>query len=134
MTDNINHPSHYTDGKYETIDFIERNLETFYAANIVKYITRAGKKSKETEVEDLEKARWYLERYIDSLTNPPGDPFDVFEFAKDKGLDVFLGQVLAAVFAADVYYSPELKAKTLQDALRNLNIAIDIREGRDDEF
>lgn len=62
MTDNINHPAHYTDGKIETIDFIERNLDTFYAANIVKYITRAGKKSKETEIEDLEKARWYLER------------------------------------------------------------------------
>ena len=62
--DMVNHPSHYTDGKYEVIDFIESTglYQDFYAANAVKYICRAGKKNPDKEKEDLEKAVWYLER------------------------------------------------------------------------
>ena len=68
MTDNVNHPSHYTDGKIEVIDFIEQKNLNFHRGNAVKYIARAGKKDPAKEVEDLQKAVWYLNREITRLT------------------------------------------------------------------
>ena len=68
MIDNVNHPSHYTDGKIEVIDFIEQKNLNFHRGNAVKYIARAGKKDPEKEVEDLRKAVWYLNREIKRLT------------------------------------------------------------------
>lgn len=62
--DNVNHPSHYTSGKIEVIDFIEDQKLSFNRGNAVKYISRAGKKDQSKEVEDLKKAIWYLEREI----------------------------------------------------------------------
>lgn len=67
MNDIINHPSHYTDGKIEVIDFIEEKQLNFHRGNAIKYIARAGKKNKETEIEDLEKAVWYINREIQRL-------------------------------------------------------------------
>ncbi|MBQ0099053.1 MAG: DUF3310 domain-containing protein [Firmicutes bacterium] len=67
MNDNINHPSHYTDGKIEVIDFIEDKQLNFHRGNAVKYISRAGKKDKTKEIEDLKKAIWYIEREIKRL-------------------------------------------------------------------
>lgn len=67
MSDNVNHPSHYTDGKIEVIDFIEDRNLNFHRGNAVKYIARAGKKNPEKEIEDLEKAVWYLKREIERL-------------------------------------------------------------------
>lgn len=63
----VTHPSHYTDGGIETIDFIEAKGLDFCRGNAVKYISRAGKKDPEKEVEDLEKAVWYLQREIEKL-------------------------------------------------------------------
>lgn len=65
--DNVNHPSHYTSGKIEVIDFIEDQKLPYHLGNVVKYISRAGKKDPTKTVEDLEKARWYLDRYIKLL-------------------------------------------------------------------
>ena len=67
--DPVNHPSHYTDGKIEVIDFIEDKKFGYCLGNAIKYISRAGKKSKETEIEDLQKAVWYINRRISELTN-----------------------------------------------------------------
>lgn len=67
MNDIINHPSHYTDGKIEVIDFIEDKQLNFHRGNAIKYIARAGKKNKETEIEDLGKAIWYINREIQRL-------------------------------------------------------------------
>lgn len=67
MSDNINHPSHYTSGKIEVIDFIEDQKLPYHLGNVVKYIARAGKKDPAKLVEDLKKAAWYLNRYIDQL-------------------------------------------------------------------
>ena len=64
MHDPVNSPSHYTDGGIETIDFIEAKHLPFHLGNVVKYVSRAGKKNPEKEIEDLEKAEWYLKRYI----------------------------------------------------------------------
>lgn len=69
ISDPVNHPSHYTDGKIEVIDFIEDKNLGFHLGNAVKYIARAGKKDPEKTVQDLEKAKWYLERKIEQLKN-----------------------------------------------------------------
>ena len=61
--DPINNPSHYTDGGYETIDFIEKMQLGYHLGNVVKYISRAGKKSQDP-IDDLKKAMWYLERLM----------------------------------------------------------------------
>ena len=65
--DPVNHPSHYTDGKIEVIDFIEDKKLGFHLGNAVKYISRAGKKDPGKEIEDLEKAVWYVNRRIEQL-------------------------------------------------------------------
>lgn len=66
MTNTIEHPSHYTDGGIETIDFIEAKKLNYRLGNVVKYVSRAGKKDPETRIEDLKKAMWYLKREIGS--------------------------------------------------------------------
>lgn len=65
--DSVNRPSHYVVGGIETIDFIEAKGLDYYLGNVVKYISRAGLKYKATELEDLKKARWYLDRKIKRL-------------------------------------------------------------------
>ena len=68
MNDPVNHPSHYTDGKIEVIDFIEDKKLGFHLGNAVKYIARAGKKDPNKEVEDLKKAIWYINRRIANIS------------------------------------------------------------------
>ena len=58
----VHHPAHYNTGKIEVIDFIEDQQLGFHEGNVVKYICRA--KHKETEIQDLKKAFWYLERRL----------------------------------------------------------------------
>lgn len=67
IKDNVNHPSHYTQGKVECIDAIEaatvhkNGLDAVCTANIIKYIWRCENKN---GIEDLKKARWYLDKMI----------------------------------------------------------------------
>ena len=64
----INHPPHYRkDSGFEAIDVIEAWGLGFSLGNVIKYISRAGKKSPELLIEDLEKSRWFLEREIAKL-------------------------------------------------------------------
>ena len=58
----VNHPAHYKAGGMEAIDVIEAFGLGFCLGNTVKYVLRAGRKG--DAVEDLEKARWYLDREI----------------------------------------------------------------------
>lgn len=67
--DPVNHPDHYNKGKIEVIDFIEDQKLGYHLGNTVKYVARAGKKDASKEIEDLEKAKWYLERKIKQLKN-----------------------------------------------------------------
>lgn len=60
----VNHPKHYNMGKYEVIDIIEDWNLDFNEGNVLKYMLRA--KYKQNELEDLEKAQWYLTRLIDN--------------------------------------------------------------------
>lgn len=63
VEDPINSPKHYTQGKIEPIDAIEDWGLNFRLANVVKYVARAEHKGK--PLEDLKKARYYLQREID---------------------------------------------------------------------
>jgi hypothetical protein len=67
--DKVNHPGHYTwlPNGVEIIDVTEHM--NFNRGNAVKYIARAGRKNKTTELEDLKKARWYIDREISRMEN-----------------------------------------------------------------
>lgn len=65
MSDSVNNPKHYNFGAIEVIDAIESWGLGFCLGNTVKYIARA--KHKGSELEDLKKARWYLNREISNL-------------------------------------------------------------------
>lgn len=71
MADAVNHPAHYNAGTMEVIDAIEGlgMGKDFNRGNAIKYICRAGLKSKDTEVEDLNKAIWYIQREIQRVQN-----------------------------------------------------------------
>lgn len=66
-------PQHYTDTKIEVIDYIEDKNLGFCLGNAIKYISRAGRKhsadksDKEKAIQDLNKARWYINRRIKEL-------------------------------------------------------------------
>ncbi|MCG1684550.1 DUF3310 domain-containing protein [Staphylococcus epidermidis] len=65
LDDKVSHPTHYTYGDIEIIDFIEQVTKdykpelAFAIGNAIKYISRANRKNGK---EDLDKARWYLNR------------------------------------------------------------------------
>ena len=68
-TDKVNHPAYYggKDNPYEAIKVIDAWHLDFCLGNAVKYISRAGKKDPQTEIQDLKKAMWYLQHRIDQL-------------------------------------------------------------------
>ena len=63
----VNHPPHYNTGNIEVIDAIEDWELDFNAGNVVKYVARHQHKA--NPVEDLKKARWYLDRLIERMEN-----------------------------------------------------------------
>ena len=65
----VNHPQHYGGGNnvYETIKVIDNWQLGFNLGNTIKYISRAGKKDPKKELEDLKKAKFYLDYHIKSL-------------------------------------------------------------------
>ena len=67
----INHPTHYggADDPFEAIKVIEAWQVDFHIGNVIKYLSRAGKKDPEKLLEDLEKAKWYLDRKIEDVKN-----------------------------------------------------------------
>lgn len=70
MADVVNHPPHYANGKIEPIDFIEDKGLNFNLGNVIKYVARAGRKKSQGKsleakaLEDLKKARFYIDREI----------------------------------------------------------------------
>ena len=69
IIDNVNHPNHYTQGKYEVIDYIEdklskEELQGYCVGNVLKYVSRFKHKNR---LEDLKKAEWYLNRLIKNM-------------------------------------------------------------------
>lgn len=68
MPETVNHPSHYNAGRYEVIDVIADWSLGFNLGNAVKYIARAEHKG--NTLEDLKKARWYLDEEIGRREHP----------------------------------------------------------------
>ena len=58
----VDHPAHYNAGKIEVIDAIDDWKLGFYEGNILKYVVRSRYKG--NRLQDLEKAKWYLDRLI----------------------------------------------------------------------
>lgn len=74
---NVNSPSHYTQGKYETIDIIKDMMthemyEGFLLGNVIKYLARYNSKN---GVEDLNKARVYLKWLAEHVSK--ADEFEI---------------------------------------------------------
>jgi hypothetical protein len=67
--EHVNHPTHYggQDNPYEAIKVIDAWELGFSLGNTVKYISRAGKKDSDKELQDLKKALWYLQHHIEEL-------------------------------------------------------------------
>jgi hypothetical protein len=71
--DKVNHPAHYTQGSVECIDALaaatvgKRGIEAVCVANVIKYLWRYEAKG---GLEDVRKAKWYLERLIRHLESP----------------------------------------------------------------
>lgn len=83
MSDNVNHPSHYTAGGIECIDALEAMMtpeafEGYLQGNVVKYLWRY--KLKGHPREDLHKAQWYLDRLAKHQTT-------IFERSIDEHLE-----------------------------------------------
>lgn len=66
MSDNVNHPAHYTQWPVEAIHLTER--ENFLYGNVLKYALRAGAKPGATYEEDMAKATWYATRFVARIT------------------------------------------------------------------
>lgn len=64
--DAVNHPAHYTTGGIDFLDYAEAKglTKNAYLFNVVKYVSRAGKKVGSDPLEDLKKAEFYLKREI----------------------------------------------------------------------
>lgn len=67
MSEQINHPQHYNTGKIEAIDVIEDWKLNFSLGCVIKYLCRA--EYKDSTIQDLEKASWYLTREIQRRKN-----------------------------------------------------------------
>ena len=70
MSNNVNHPSHYTQGDIECIDALKaatvgkKGIEAVCVANVIKYLWRFEEKN---GLEDVKKAQWYINRLIQEL-------------------------------------------------------------------
>jgi hypothetical protein len=108
--DPINNPSHYAAGrKYETIEVIEDWDLSYRLGNSVKYISRAGRKDPAKTVEDLKKARWYLDREIEALEGARV-PYSVTyeEILEDQAAAAAAGETLAIEYAVQDVDDQEL--------------------------
>jgi hypothetical protein len=84
MDDPVNHPTHYT--AYQGLEVIDLTEQmNFNRGNAVKYLCRAGLKDPDNEIQDLEKAAWYINREIQRL----------YKLAHDRELELQTGLVPA---------------------------------------
>lgn len=68
----VNHPSHYTRGKFEVIDVIEDSGVNYRLGNVLKYVLRCDHKHDDNGVQDLKKALWYLTREVEAREGKRG--------------------------------------------------------------
>lgn len=70
--DEVNHPSWYCDGGIETLDFILAKKLDFLTGQVAKYLSRSGKKDPDKALQDLKKAKFYLDRKIKEMEEAEG--------------------------------------------------------------
>lgn len=86
MAEKVNHPNHYQ-GKIEVIDYIEEYSKNYPKAlifnfgNVIKYVSRAPRKNGK---EDLEKARWYLDRMIEKWDECQSQNISMVDFVTNE--------------------------------------------------
>jgi hypothetical protein len=120
QTDTISHPSHYVVGKMEVIDVIEDFGLGFHLGNVVKYVLRSGRKN--DALEDLKKARWYLDRAIATHQAPKWiGKMGVIDVIENFGLGYHLGNVVECVLSSARDNNP---VEYLEKARRFLERAI----------
>ena len=116
--DPINNPSHYAAGrKYETIEVIEDWDLSYRLGNATKYISRAGRKDPAKTVEDLKKARWYLDREIEALEGARV-PYSVTyeDILEDQIATAAAGEVLAIEYGVQDVDDQELSYWQAEDS------------------
>ena len=88
INDNVNHPNHYCEGrKYEPWDVIVDWQLDYLTGSAVKYLSRAGRKNPDKEVEDLQKAIAYIEKRIKVLESRKSDDSDDSIYEDDFDTD-----------------------------------------------
>jgi len=117
--DEINHPPHYTFGKLEVIEIIEAWGVGYHIGNVIKYVARC--KHKDRFIDDLKKALWYLNRFVDRRChvniNPPSchilqdSPYDIACVLADWDLGKQLDGVMIQIFKG-CYFSAIEKLQT----------------------
>lgn len=129
MTDNVNHPKHYTRFKgVEVIDITEQL--NFNRGNVVKYVTRAGAKVGSDEKEDLRKAEWYLRREIKRLGGKPAanPPTELSHTDKKEVLHGVSKDIEKVIQASEL---PTHIKMSMSEVLHALNFYLGHRKGRD---
>ena len=100
----IDHPDYYQRHEFECIDFIEDHGLGFCIGNVVKYLTRAGRKSNSSAGDDLKKALWYLKRVYAkfgmSINSYPHDrtlKISTDAYVLDHKLDFDVADIIRAI-------------------------------------
>lgn len=89
MSDIISNPAHYTEGRaYEPKDVIAEHGLNFYMGNVVKYISRAGRKEGVSRVEDLEKARQYAVFELNRLKEIDREVFAGYDSIEEEAAKI----------------------------------------------
>lgn len=122
MSDAVNHPAYYNRGSVEVIEFIEDWRLDFSMGSFVKYICRAGKK--DNYVQDLEKARWYIKRFVAHPSEPVPEEFGTYnwrQYAESQGLET---ELCIAMDSAYGIYRGGAPAERLNDVSAIIDICI----------
>jgi hypothetical protein len=106
MTDDVNHPEHYNKQGIEVIDVIEAYELPYHLGNVIKYVLRAKYKGREEQ--DIRKAFWYLERYIEEAFDLVLDTED-FDGEPTYSLEEVRAFFLGFDFATDQAKLDEVK-------------------------
>jgi hypothetical protein len=125
MKEHVNHPPHYggEENPYETIKVIEAWGLGFCPGNAVKYISRAGKKNPQKEIEDLEKAIWYLNREIEKLKKiQKNEPSDAQKMVKSIDEAFENNDLLKFVFGEKQVREEDFKPLDISTPAENLVI------------
>ena len=88
MVDNVNHPTHYTQGGIECIEALKAatvgktGIEAVCVANAIKYLFRYENKN---GLEDVKKAQWYINRLVQELSEAESNKYPIYNGVEPEG-------------------------------------------------